>query len=128
MRILVIVILLVTPIATAEVASSDVGPVALGSSYMAVCEKIQSCARVEFSLGQIPAEHGPVLDAALNGLCAGVHRSIEVLANYPELETSGFACAESLLQLSCDDLVGDRQTTACHTLIEQAEQLGLTLN
>ncbi|WP_390591163.1 hypothetical protein [Simiduia litorea] len=128
MRILVIVFLLVTPIATAEAGSSDLEPVALGSSYMAVCEKIQSCARAEFSLGQIPAEHGPVLDAALNGLCTGVFRSIEGLANYPELEAPGLACAESLLQLGCDDLVGDRQTAACHTLIEQAEQLGLTLN
>ncbi|MDN3640571.1 hypothetical protein QWY82_17370 [Simiduia curdlanivorans] len=115
---------MVSSLAVAEAPSRDSVPAA----YVAVCEKIQSCARIEFSLSQIPTEHSAVLNAALNSLCAGVYQSIETLESYPDLEAPALICAESLLQLSCDHLAADRQTAACATLIDQAGQLGLTLH
>ena len=124
MRIILSIVLLASSLAVAQTPARDSVPAA----YMAVCEKIQSCARIEFSLGQIPVEHGPVLNAALNSLCDGVYQSIEALESYPTLEAPALICAESLLLLGCDNLAGDRQTGACATLIDQAERLGLTLN
>ena len=127
MRIIAFAIL-VTGSGVAASQPPEAVPKMLGSAYMAVCEKIQNCARAEFSLNEIPAEHAPVLDAALDGLCVGVYQSVERLAVYPDLHAPALACGQQLLLLSCDDLAEDRQIGVCAELIKQAEQYGLTLN
>jgi hypothetical protein len=117
-----------TVYAQTELQSIDSLAKPLGEAYVSVCEKIQTCARQEFSLANIPEEHAQVLNQALDGLCVGVYRSVERLALYPVLEAQAVACGESLLQLSCDKLAEDRNTEACQALIEAASKEGLELN
>ncbi len=103
----------------AGVAHADAD--AYANASRAACEHVKSCALAE--MGDVPADMRPMIEASLNGMCAGMPKAEDWEGFSPShpLYRPATACMKSIKRQSCAVLTrGDGQTPECRALDKAA--------
>lgn len=99
--------------------------------YDKLCGKLKQCALKEISnTGEIPPGTEQIIEQMFDSQCASMLSSYTQKFDDANLNGQASACADSIYELSCDELMasqGEPTTEACKDFEKAAEEAGIDL-
>lgn len=84
-----------------------------------LCQRIRQCAWSHLDADNLPDENRQALAQSLENVCRSLKEDLQQVHHLPD-KASAEACIDSMLALSCDQLVsGSPPTPACQQLAEE---------